>query len=116
MVIHCKIWLCGHGEGVVYYVVCDLVEPRLYGNTVASKSRGSTTVIWTVLVLATGTSWGLLDLTFCLANLLWLFDVERLFVRCLDISSAVRPGQVEKFPLLIAEINLVGTREKAAWW
>ena len=73
-------------------------------------------MIWTVLVLATGSSWGLVDLTFCLASLLWPFAVARLFGRCLDISSAVRPGHVEKFPLLIAEINVVGTREKAARW
>ena len=82
----------------------------------ASKSLGSTTVIWTALVLATGGSWGLVDLTFCLASLLWNFAVARLFGRCLDISSAVRPGHVEKFTLLIAEINVVGTGGETARW
>ena len=69
-----------------------------------------------VLVLETGGSWGLVDLTFCLASLLWHFSVVRLFGRCFDISSAVSPGHVEKLPLLIAEINVVGTREKSARW
>ena len=73
-------------------------------------------MIWTVLVLATGGSWGLVDLTFCLASLLWPFYVARLFGRCLDISSSVSTGHVEKLPLLIAEINVVGTGEKLAWW
>ena len=45
-----------------------------------------------------------------------MFAVARLFGRCLVISSAVRPGHVEKFPLLIAEINVVGTGEKADRW
>ena len=57
-----------------------------------------------------------MDLTFCLASLLWPFAVARLFGRCLDISSAVSHGHLEKFPLLIAEINVVGTGEKAARW
>ena len=65
-----------------------------------------------VLVLETGRSWGLVDLTFFLASLLWPFSVARLFGRCFDISSAVIPGHVEKLPLLIAEINVVGTGEK----
>ena len=73
-------------------------------------------MIWTVLVLATGGSWGLVDLTFCLVSLLWPFAVARLFGRCLDISSDVSPGHVEKLPLLIAEINVVGTGEKAVRW
>ena len=68
------------------------------------------------MVLATGGSWGLVDLTFCLASLLWTFADSRLFGRCLDISSTVSPGHVEKLPLLIAEINVVGTGEKAARW
>ena len=71
-----------------------------------------------VLVLETGRSWvgswGLVDLTFFLASLLWPFAVARLFGRCFDISSAVSPVHVEKSPLLIAEINVLGTREKAA--
>ena len=62
-----------------------------------------------VLVLATGGSWGLVDLTFCLASLLWPFAVARIFGRRLDISYAVSPGHVEKLPLLIAEINVLGT-------
>ena len=73
-------------------------------------------MIWTVLVIATGGSCGLVDLAFCLASLLWPFAVARLFGRCLYISSAVSPGHVEKLPLLIAEINVLGTREKAARW
>ena len=68
------------------------------------------------MVLAASGSWGLVDLTFCLASLLWPFAVARLFGRCLDISSAVSPGHVEKFSLLIAEINVVGPGEKAALW
>ena len=40
--------------------------------------------------------------------------VARLFGRCLAISSAVSPGHVEKFPLLISVIKLLGTRHKAA--
>ena len=68
------------------------------------------------MVLATGGSWGLVDLTFCLASLLWPFYVARIFGRCLDISSAVSPGHVDKLPLLIEEINIVGTGEKAARW
>ena len=63
-----------------------------------------------VLVLATGGSWGLVDLTFFLASLLWPFAVARLVGRCFYISSDVSPGHVEKLPLLIAEINVVGTR------
>ena len=82
--------------------------------TVGFRGAECGLIIWTVLVLATGGSWGLVDLTFCLASLLWHFAVARLFGRCLDIRSAVRPGHVEKFPLLIAEINVVGTGEKAA--
>ena len=73
-----------------------------------------------VLVLETGRSWfgswGLVDLTFFLASLLWPFDVARLFGRCFDISSTVSPGHVEKLPLLIAVINVVGTGGKAARW
>ena len=69
-----------------------------------------------VLVLETGGSWGLVDLTLFLASLLWPFAVARLFDRCFDISSAVSPGHVEKLPLLIAEINVVGTGEKDARW
>ena len=65
-----------------------------------------------VLVLETGGSWGLVDLKFCLDILLWTFAVARLFGRCLDISSAVSPGHVDKLPLLIAEINVVGTGGK----
>ena len=73
-----------------------------------------------VLVLETGRSWvgslGLVDLTFFLASLSWHFAVARLFGRCFDISSAVSPGHVEKLPLLIAVINVLGTGEKAARW
>ena len=70
-----------------------------------------------VLVLETGSSWagswGLVYLTFFLASLLWPFAVARLFGRCFDISSAVSPGHVEKLPLLIAEINVVGNGGKS---
>ena len=51
-----------------------------------------------------------MDLTFCLASLLWPFAVARLFGRFFDISSAVSPVHVEKLPFLIAEINVVGVR------
>ena len=47
-------------------------------------------------------------------SLAWTFAVARLFGRCFAISSDVRPGHVENFPLLIAVINVVGTGEKAA--
>ena len=71
-----------------------------------------------VLVPVTGRSgvgsWGLVDLTFFLASLLWPFAVARLFGRCFYMSSDVSPGHVEKLPLLIAVINVVGTGEKAA--
>ena len=40
---------------------------------------------------------GRVDLTFFRSNLAWPFAVARLFGRCLDISSVVRPGHVEKF-------------------
>ena len=70
-----------------------------------------------VLVLDTGRSWvgswGLVDLTFFLASLSWPFSVARLFGRFFDMSSAVSPGHVEKLPLLIAVINVVGTGEKS---
>ena len=86
---------------------------------VASKSLGSTTVMCMVLVIVTGRSgvgsWGLVDLTFFLASLSWPFAVARLFGRLFDMSSAVSPGHVEKLPLLIAVINVVGTGEKLAW-
>ena len=85
----------------------------------ASKSLGSTTVMCMVLVLVTGRSgvgsWGLVDLTFFLTSLLWPFAVARIFGRCFDMSSAISPSHVEKLPLLIAVINVVGTGEKAAW-
>ena len=43
------------------------------------------------------------------------FAAARLFGRCFDMSSAVSPGHVEKLPLLIAVINVVGTGGKSAW-
>ena len=49
------------------------------------------------------------------ASLLWPFAVARLFGICFDMSSAVSPGHVEKFPLLIALINVVRDGEKVAW-
>ena len=94
-----------------------MVGKRLV-RSVASKSLGSTTVMWMVLVLVTGRSgvgsWGLVDLTIFLASLSWPFAVARLSGRCFDISSAVSPGHAEKLTLLIAVINVVGTGEKAA--
>ena len=42
----------------------------------------------------------------------WPFAVARIFGRCLDISSAVSPGHVEKLTFFIAEINVVGTGKK----
>ena len=53
------------------------------------------------------------DLTFFRARLAWTFAVARIFGRCLDISSAVRLGHVEKFSLLIAIIKVLGTGQKA---
>ena len=47
-------------------------------------------------------------------SLAWTFAVARLFGRCFDIRSAEGPVHVEKIPLLIAVINVVGTGEKAA--
>ena len=95
--------------------------------SVASKSLGLTTVMWIVLVLVTiaggGSevtgrsgvgSCGRVDLTFSRTNLACAFAVTRLFGRCLAISSNVRPGHVEKFPLLIAVINVLGTWQKTA--
>ena len=49
-----------------------------------------------------------------LASLAWPFAFIKLFGRCLAISSAVRPGHVEKFPLLIAVIKVLGIGQKAA--
>ena len=81
--------------------------------SVAIKSLGSTTVMCMVLVLVNGRygvgSWGLVDLTFFLASLSWNFAVARLFGRCFDMSAAVSTGHVEKLPLLIDVINVVGT-------
>ena len=57
-------------------------------------------------------SWGLVDLTFFLASLLWSFAVARLFGRCFDISSALSPDHVEKLPFSIAKIDVVGTGGK----
>ena len=51
---------------------------------------------------------------FFLASFSWHFSVARLFGRCFAISSDVRPGHVEKFPLFISVINVVGTGGKAA--
>ena len=61
-------------------------------------------------------SGGCVDLTFFWARLAWPFAVARLFGRCLDINSAARPGHVEKFPLLIFVIKVLGTGQKAAQW
>ena len=47
------------------------------------------------------------------ASFAWPFAVARLVGRCFAISSAVRPGHVEKFPLLIAVIKVLGTGQKA---
>ena len=95
--------------------------------SVASKSLGSTTLLWMVLVLVTvpwgGSevtgrygvgSLGRVDLMFFQATLAWTFAVARIFGRCFAIISNVRPGYVQKFALLISVINVVGTGEKAA--
>ena len=86
--------------------------------SVASKLLGSTTVMYMVLVLVTRRSgvgsWGLVELMFFLASLSRPFAVASIFGRFFDMSSAVSPGHVDKLPLLIAVINLVGTGEKAA--
>ena len=54
-------------------------------------------------------SCGRVDLKFYRESLAQPFAVARILGRCLDISSAVRPGHVEKFPLLIAVINVPWT-------
>ena len=86
--------------------------------SVARKSLGSTTVMCMVLVLVTGRSGvgsgGRVDLMFFLASLSWPFAFAGIFGRCFDMSSAVGPVHVEKLPLLIAVINVVGTGGKAA--
>ena len=105
-----------------------MVGKRPVGS-VASKSLGSIAVMRIVLVLVSGAgggsevtgrygvgSGGQVDLTFFLASLAWPFSVARLFGRCLDISSAVSPGHVDKFLLLISVIKVLGTGQKAARW
>ena len=101
--------------------------------SVASKSLGSITVMRIVLALVsgagggsevTGRSWvgsgvgagGRVDLTFFLESLAWPFSVASHFGRCLGISSAVRPGHVENFPLLMAAIKVLWVGQKAARW
>ena len=98
-----------------------------------SKSLGLITIMRIFLVLVSGagggseltgrsgvgygvSAGGRIDLTFFLASLAWPFSVARLFGRCLDIRSAVRPGHVEKFLLFIAVIKVLGTGQKAARW
>ena len=49
--------------------------------------------------------WGKLGMDFAVANI---------FGRCFAISSIVRAGHVEKFPFLIAVINVLGTGQKTA--
>ena len=93
--------------------------------SVANKSLDLKTVMRIVLVLVSGAgggsevtgrsgvgSGGRVDLIFFRERLAWPFAVARFFGRCLYISSAVRPGHVEKFPLLIAVINVIGTGNK----
>ena len=87
--------------------------------SVAGKSLGSIRVMRIVLVPVSGAgggsevtersgvgSGGRVDLTFSRQSLVLTFAVARLFGRCLDISSALRPGHVEKFPLLIDIIKV----------
>ena len=94
---------------------------------VTSKSLGSITVMRIVLVLVSGAgggsevtrrsgvgSGGRVDLIFFRGRLAWPFAVARFFGRCLYISSAARPGHVEKFTLLIAVIKVLGTGQKTA--
>ena len=59
---------------------------------------------------------GRVDLEFSQASLAWPFAVARLFGRCFAISSAVWPGHVENFPLLMAAIKVLRTGKKAARW
>ena len=101
--------------------------------SVSSKSLGSITVMRIVLVLVSGAgggsdvtgksgvgsgvgAGGRVDLTFFWASLAWPFAVARLFSRCLGISSAVRPGHVEKNHFLMEAIKVLGTGQKAARW
>ena len=99
--------------------------------SVAIKSFGSIKVMRIVLVLVSGDgggsvvtgrsgvgygvyAGGRVDLTFFWESLAWPFAVSGLLGRCLAISSAVRPGHVEKFSLLISVIKVLGTGQKAA--
>ena len=95
--------------------------------SIVSKSLGPTTVMQIVLVLVSGAgggsevtgrsgvgSGGRVDLTFFRASLVSKFSDTRIFGRCLAIRSAVRPGHVETFPLLISVIKVLGTGKKAA--
>ena len=101
--------------------------------SVASKSLGSITVMRIVLDLGVGAGVAAdnagssgdgagsragmrVERTFLRASFAWPFAVARLLGRCLEINSAVRPGQVEKFPALMAEMNVLGTGQKAARW
>ena len=51
---------------------------------------------------------------FFLSSFECTFAVARIFGRCVAISSAIRPGHVEKFSLLIAVINVLGTGQNTA--
>ena len=94
--------------------------------SVVSKSFGSTTVMRIVLVQVSSAeggsevtrrsgvgSCGRVDLTFFWASFAWPFAVARTFGGCFAISSAVRPGHVEKSPLFIYVIKALGTGKKA---
>ena len=101
--------------------------------SVASKSLGSITVMQIVLVLVSGSgggsevtgrsevgsavgAGGRVDVKCFWENLAWPFAVARIFGRCLDIRSAVRPGHVRNFSLLMAAIKVLGTGQKAVRW
>lgn len=50
------------------------------------------------------------------ASFEWPFAVAKLLGRCLEIRSAVKPGQEEKKPLFIAAMKVLGTGLKTARW
>ena len=54
--------------------------------------------------------------TFLMFNFMWPFAVLRDLGRCLDMRSAVRPGQDAKNPAWIAVMKVAGTGENIARW
>ena len=80
------------------------------GDRVAPESTGSSGD------KAGGRAGAHVDRTFLRASLAWPFAVARLFGRCFEIKSAVRPDHVEKLLALMAEMNEIGTGQKEGRW